>query len=250
MPILEQRLTVIYLEPAGTGDSGRLGSTVDYSFSRYEADLDRAREALGLERVYLLGHGHGALVALRYAIDRPEHLNGLVLYAASARVDGAFLRAALLGLRGSLKEPWFADATQALILEDAAASDEEFAALLMRELPLYVADFTHRSTEIVARAGVLRASLGPARATHHTFDLRPQLGRVSAPTLVISGARDYLFSPRFGDELAAGIRGSKRVTVENAGHFVHFEEERALAREIADFVEARERYRNCADGSC
>src|SRR5689334_6146214 len=80
MPALEEGLTVVYVEPLGSGGSGRL-PTHPYGYDRalHARALDRLLDHLGRPAVHLLGHGHGGRVAQYYALRRPERLAGLIL---------------------------------------------------------------------------------------------------------------------------------------------------------------------------
>lgn len=60
MPLLEDRLTMVYLEPIGTGASDRLaGHPFGYSVERYSQQLSGFLATLDLRDVFLLGHSHG-----------------------------------------------------------------------------------------------------------------------------------------------------------------------------------------------
>ncbi|MGW7363643.1 alpha/beta fold hydrolase [Streptomyces sp. NPDC054841] len=59
----------------GCGRSERRGP---YSLARSVADLEAVRQHFGLTRMALLGHSWGATLALRYALDHPEHVSRLV----------------------------------------------------------------------------------------------------------------------------------------------------------------------------
>src|SRR3954470_9826385 len=72
MPALEQHLTMVYLEPVGTGASGRLADPRDYRLDTYAGFVHGVVEHLGLPKVFLLGHSHGGFVAQRYALDHAD----------------------------------------------------------------------------------------------------------------------------------------------------------------------------------
>src|SRR5437773_7549056 len=76
MPELEKFLTVVYLDPRGAGDSSRPGAGA-YRMEDYVSDLEALREALGLDRMILLGHSYGGMVAQSYALAHPAGLQGL-----------------------------------------------------------------------------------------------------------------------------------------------------------------------------
>ena len=63
-------MTVVYLEPLGTGKSGRLRSHPDgYVRTLYADVIARLLDHLRVERVHLLGHSHGGFVAQRFGLD-------------------------------------------------------------------------------------------------------------------------------------------------------------------------------------
>ncbi|MBS1891609.1 MAG: 3-oxoadipate enol-lactonase, partial [Actinobacteria bacterium] len=60
------------------------------------------------------------------------------------------------------------------------------------------------------------------------LDLRPDLDRIAAPTLVVSGAEDVATPPATGRELAAGIPGAEFVELEGAAHLGNLERPEAV----------------------
>jgi proline iminopeptidase len=84
MPALEAKLTTVYVEPIGTGQSGRLPvHPHGYTFDRYARFLHGLIAHLDVPKVYLLGHSHGGLVAQRYALTYPGRLAGMILYSSA-----------------------------------------------------------------------------------------------------------------------------------------------------------------------
>jgi 3-oxoadipate enol-lactonase len=55
------------------------------------------------------------------------------------------------------------------------------------------------------------------------LDLRPQLGSVKAPTLVVSGAEDVAAPPSVGAYTARNIPGARLTVIQAASHFAHYE---------------------------
>jgi pimeloyl-ACP methyl ester carboxylesterase len=84
MPRLEESLTMVYVEPIGTGESGRLAEMTGYTVEAYARFLHGIIEHLAEPRVYLMGHSHGGFVAQAYALQHPERLAGLILYSTAA----------------------------------------------------------------------------------------------------------------------------------------------------------------------
>src|SRR5215471_2594882 len=142
MPQVERHLTMIYMEPVGTGASAKLASPKEYTLTRYAEELDAFRAALGLDKVFLLGHSHGGFVAQFYALAHQDHLRGLILHSTAPRLGADFNDSAVRKAKEFLgSKPWFEDAMSALNEENSAKTDDEMTADLSREIPLYFADF-------------------------------------------------------------------------------------------------------------
>ncbi len=76
---------VIRYDQLGAGKSSRITDTLLFTIPHFVAELDSVRRALGAERVYLVGHSWGTILAVEYYRAHPEQVAGLVL--ASAALD-------------------------------------------------------------------------------------------------------------------------------------------------------------------
>jgi proline iminopeptidase len=240
MPWLERALTVVYLEPAGTGASGALAQVPRSLVRRHADDVDAVRRALGVERIVLLGHSYGGGVAMRYAIEHGEHLAGLVLYSTSAVTDAAWSADTDAAVEGFAREPWFAAVHALLGAPPPPAEHEHDCTRLRRLMPFYFADYTHRHAELAAFVRTLRCWPRPEELAkdpkEQRDDLRPELARVAAPTLVITGRHDWLFPPKWAQVTAAALADARVIVLEESGHFAHLEQPQAFAAAVATFV--------------
>jgi proline iminopeptidase len=73
---------VIYYDQRGCGLSD-FQAGKGYSVDQAADDLDRLRQALGIDQWVVLGHSYGGLLAQCYALKYPETLKGLILLCAS-----------------------------------------------------------------------------------------------------------------------------------------------------------------------
>jgi pimeloyl-ACP methyl ester carboxylesterase len=240
---LWERFTLVLLNPRGTGGSSRPADPKAYRIDDYVSDLEELRVHLGLEKMLLLGHSHGGMVAQVYAARHPDRVEKLVLASTLARF-GAEQKEAMNELMEKRSgQPWYADAMAALEAEQEGrfSTDEEMSDLLFRELPLYFAHFG------AAEAGYLDTLKGEKlngdalrlfnTEIFETFDLRGELGKIKAPTLVITGDDDFICGPVCADEVAAGIKGSRKVIVGDSGHMIFIEQPEAFESEVADFLQ-------------
>jgi proline iminopeptidase len=232
---LEARATVVYIEPVGTGASGRLPDPSAYTLETYVKGVEAVRAALGLGRVTLLGHSHGGWVAQAYALAHPDRLRALVLYATTP-TSGADWGADVAARMASFAvEPWYAEA---MVEQPLPTTDAEASANWRRLAPFYFFDWTTRHAELAPLVREASVSIAPGMAFDAAppFDFRPRLASVTAPTLILVGARDFVCSPRWSEELHAGIAGSSLVRLEASGHMPHVEEPETFARAVGDFV--------------
>ncbi|MEV4762227.1 alpha/beta hydrolase [Micromonospora chokoriensis] len=235
-PGLEEHFTMVYVEPVGTGASGRLDSAEDYRMATYVRFLDAVVTHLGEPRVYLLGHSYGGFVIQRYALEHPDRVAGLALYDTSPLTGADFWAEAMTNLAAYPQRhpdrPEAASVPAALQRALTASDDETLSAGLSAALPVYFADFWARQAEFAPLQAGLRAWVAPAGAQDPVpFDVRDRLGEIVVPAVVIVGAHDFICGPRFAEELHAGLKDSRLVLLEQSGHFGHIEQP-------AEFIEA------------
>ena len=69
-------------------------------------------------------------------------------------------------------------------------------------------------------------------------DLTGELGRIDAPTLVVTGSEDPTITPARGDELASAIPGARHATLEGAAHLANVDQANAFTAALLDHLEA------------
>ncbi|HZT10981.1 MAG TPA: alpha/beta fold hydrolase [Actinomycetota bacterium] len=247
MPEVEKFATVVYLEPVGTGASGRLDDPNGYTIERYVKDVEGLRAVLGLDRFVLLGHSHGGFVAQAYALAYPNRLRGLILYDTSPTTGPVWQRDVEANLAWFEREPWFAEAKLALAQETTAKDDDEMTAVFRREMPLYFADWTAHAARYEPYRAAVRFAVAPGRAGTDpqapgqvgiapVFDVVSRLGEIRVPTLILSGTKDFVCSARFGRVLHEGIPESRLVLLPHSGHMGHIEEPLAFAAAVQEYL--------------
>jgi proline-specific peptidase len=241
---LWEKYTLVLLNPRGTGGSDRPPDSRAYQTDDYVDDVEALREHLGLERMLLLGHSHGGMVAQAYAARFPGRVRKLVLASTLARFGPAQEGAMRAGMEQRSNEPWYPDAAAALEEEQAAQyeTDEQISALAFREFPLYFARYGPVEAGYLDSLKTETVNGDALRLFNTeiftTFDLRSVHEHISAPTLVITGGEDFICGPACGDEIASGIKGAHKVIVGDAGHFLFVEQPEAFHSEVSDFLES------------
>jgi 3-oxoadipate enol-lactonase len=202
---------------------GHGGSPVPAGRYRIEdlgGDLLRLLDRLNLQRVAFCGLSLGGMVGLWLAANAPERLDQLVVCSAAARMprpDEYAARAKLVRAQGM----------------DAVADR-----VVGR---WFTPAFLTRRPDVVAGIKALLLGTPPEgyAATCEALaamDLRNDLRRIAAPTLVIAAADDPATPPEQSQQIARGITGAELAIIPNAAHIANVEQPEAVTNQILDHL--------------
>ena len=76
---IAQNNLIIYFDAFGRGKSDTAKNVAEYTLARDIEDIEGIRKALGYEKLNVLGHSYGGLVAQGYAVKYPSRVNHLIL---------------------------------------------------------------------------------------------------------------------------------------------------------------------------
>ncbi|MFJ7150593.1 4-carboxymuconolactone decarboxylase [Streptomyces sp. NPDC100445] len=169
-------------------------------------------DALGVQRFGYAGCALGGAVGIELALRHPERLASLALVAASPRfgtADEFRQRGVIVRTNGldpiarTAPDRWFTGGFAA-----AQPAITEWAVQMVR------------TTDPGCYIAACEALAG--------FDVRPELGRVGVPTLVLVGADDQVTGPAEARTLVAGIPDARLAVVPGASHLVPVEQPAAV----------------------
>jgi 3-oxoadipate enol-lactonase len=183
------------------------------ALEEHAQDLVELLDELKIERAHVAGVSFGGLVGMLLAALHPERVERLTVIAAT-----------------DYTEPWMRDdaVTGRMIAEGAAAGTGDGGDLVRQVsgatwsdwwLATQPPDFIESRARMVA---TLPAAyfLGAAAILRllETLDLRPQLPRITAPTLVIGGEHDRIFPVEHSRAIAAAIPDAQLEILNGTGH--------------------------------
>jgi proline iminopeptidase len=242
LPGLEGSNTMVYIEPIGTGGSGRLPDTGLYTLGRYVTHLRAVVEAVGGRGTALLGHAHGGSVLQQYITAYPDSVRALVLVCATPAWNEELIRETGDNLsRFAEQHAQHSEASdvEAAYLDMLTATDDQTLTHALRRLfPAYFRDYWGSSfASLFKLRSTITAWAEPSnRGAFERTDFRDRLHRVRTPALVIAGAWDPIVSPRWSRALAVSLPESRLVQLPGSAHMPHLEEPEIFSRTVTEFL--------------
>jgi pimeloyl-ACP methyl ester carboxylesterase len=218
LPHLPASLRVVSVSQRGHGGSDKPAS---YRTREFAADAAALIEALDLRGAIVVGHSMGSVNAMRLAIDRRDLVAGVVLAGAFASFGDnegivAFVRDAIEPLRDPIGRDFVAEWQQSTL---AHPVDPAFFEAIVDET-LKVPAFVWRA----AFRGLLED------------DFTADLPRITAPALLLWGSADAFASESDQQRIGRAVPGARRVTYDDAGHALHWEQPERFAADVAGFA--------------
>ncbi|HEX7927400.1 MAG TPA: alpha/beta hydrolase [bacterium] len=226
-PFLAQLATkfqLILLDNRGTGQSDK--PTDGYSTERMADDCAAVLEQAGVARAHVFGFSMGGMITQRVATRHAGKVHGLAIAGTNfgkGSIPADKRIAELLRMVPNDKmtakevayrqeEAYFVESYRA---KNRAALDQLFETVNKNPTPLH------------AVQGHLKVIDG--------FDGKGDLGKIKAPTLVITGDSDPLIPPGNSDIMAKAIPGAKLVVIPDTSHFFWMEKPQESAGALIDF---------------
>lgn len=218
---LAERLRLIRYDQRGHGESPVPNGP--YSLADLGGDLIALLDRLQIERASLCGLSLGGMAAMWVASEVPDRIDRLVLCCTSALLGPASdwqQRARTVrgfgvqAIADAVLARWFTPA----FLERRPPAVDRLDAML-------------RATPAEGYAGCCEAIRDMA--------LTDRLSRITAPTLVISGADDLATPPLHGQAIANAVPGARLDIVEDAAHLANVEQPEAITERILAHVTPR-----------
>lgn len=229
----------IYFEQRGTGRS-RPAKLAPESMTLQTAveDLEGLRVRLKQDRLLLVGHSWGGMLAMAYAVAHPDRVDRLILIGSGgptlefAQWFGDNIDARLRPEDLEARSYWRAAA------KNGVAPDKVALENVRAIVPGYFFDRKKGlafATEI--KDGALHQDVNEllfADLGKH-YDLGPGLRKLDRPVLIIHGHQDPI-GDKTAEDIHALIAGSTLTYINKSGHFPWIEQPDDFRRAIAEFL--------------
>ena len=220
MDTLAARRTLIYYDRHGCGLSDR--RRTDFTPEDDMLDLDAVIDASGSGQVDLFGISFGAMVAVRYAAEHPEHTRRLILWGAVPGNDPSVFPPEVQERLSAVATLRRADPDLAMRIFASQAFpsgvDPETFQLMLRALKEAATPEMQEKLETVL------------------FDNRDYLARVSVPTLVLHRRGDQVVPFAAGQYLARKLPNAQFVPLDGDCHLPNFGDVDSVLAPILKFL--------------
>ena len=240
MASLARRYKLVFFDQRASGKSDAEVDSSSMTVKTFVEDIDGVRRALHLGKVNLLGHSWGGLLAMRYALAHPDHLQSLILVnptpATSAMRDSSFATmsrrrspADTLAMSQIISSEGFKESSPETmtrlfrLLFKPVFADQRYADSLTLQFP---ADYALRRTMM----NYLNRDV-----TIKSYDLRAGLRDLRCRALIIGGDHDMV-PPEALNQIHHALSGSRLVIIRHCGHFPFIEAPQEFDKTIEQFV--------------
>jgi pimeloyl-ACP methyl ester carboxylesterase len=181
----------------------RPGMPLGTSMAQIADEHAKALRAEFGEPVNLVGMSTGGSIAQQLAADHPDVVRRLVIAGSAHRLDPVAARAHREYVERTAR------GQRGLHLVAGAAARNRIARTALAAL-MWLADPLSRPKDPTDMLVMARAE--------DAFDLADRLGEITAPTLVIGGARDFYYTPELFRRTAEAIPNGQLVLYPKADH--------------------------------
>ncbi|MEX2450445.1 MAG: alpha/beta hydrolase [Rhodospirillales bacterium] len=217
----EQYRVIAWDAPSYGSSAPRLTES-DTDVGLYASALKDFLDALGVEKVIMLGHSLGGVIATRFAGDHPERLAALVLsctHPGAAKPKGEPLH----------------EKYQQRIAERTQYDPLEYGRLQATKMTTgdTPPDLIEKIATIVAETCATHFPLN-ARMSQEA-DNRAGLANYTGPVLIINGGRDRLGPSDGHKRLIAALPHAHRIVFDHLGHSPYLEDPQTYNESLDEF---------------
>lgn len=235
MSPLAERMQLVYFDHRGQGRSAK-GDPARYTLDENVEDMEALRVHLGTGPIVSIGTSYGGMVAMAHAARYPAAVSHLILVVTAAHAGFNARARQIVAERGTAEQREVAGLLWEGKLDTLAALRRYYDVMG----PMYSHRFDAAASKLARDRGILTPeAINRAFAPGgflQSFDLRPELGRITAPTLIMAGAHDWICPPEFSEEIHRLIPGSDLRIFAHSSHSIRGDEPEAYLDAIRGFV--------------
>lgn len=230
---------IFYDQRASGGSSGNANSS-SITLNNFVMDLEGIRKEFNLDKMNLMGHSWGGLLAMFYAIRYPDNLNSLILISTAAASSDFW-------------KPFSSNVKRNRTPEDDLAlvkltASEDFknkrAEVVQKYLKVFFRVYFYNqslgddlNTQINKITAMNMDTINSLMIRNYlsNYNIHEELSAINCPTLVLHGDSDPIPS-EFAKKIHERIRNSKFILLKDCGHFPYVEAQKEFFDIMKDFL--------------
>lgn len=218
-PFADQYRVIIF-DARGSGQSG---GNPPFTHEQWAADIEGLRQHFGLGQIIMAGGSYGGFMAMEYTLRYPQNVKGLILRdtAGDHSHQAVAIENALKSDRVKIDQ-----AMLSRIFDGTCYDDADFKACFAAIQPLYNAKWDPAKDAARLEQTIFRHEAHNWAFSQNlpAYDLKPKLGEIRVPTLIVVGRHDWIVPVACSELLHRLIPGSQLEIFEQSGHSPQLEE--------------------------
>jgi pimeloyl-ACP methyl ester carboxylesterase len=195
----------------------------ELSFAYLVDHIREFMDVLGIEKANVAGHSMGGWIATLLAYESPDRLNKVVLSSAGGTATRPLQNMV------EFKVPTDEQIEQQLSRRTGSLPPEMDGQKLLQQYK----DMAHDPAHGEAFAKVMKHMTNPM--TRQRYNTLRRLAHIKVPSLILWGTADQTNDVSMGHDMHNGIKGSKMITFEGAGHGTPQERPDEWVKAVNDF---------------
>jgi proline iminopeptidase len=230
---------VIRYDQLGGGKSDTIADTSLFTIAHFVRELDSLRAALGYDKVHILGHSWGTILAYEYYRAHPEHVASITFGSAVFDVPAYEKRARSLVATLSDSAQKAIKGAEAAKKYDAPSYQNAINEFYGKYVFRHPVEADLDSTFKTVNEGIYNYMQGPSEftitGTLKKYNVRSGLPAIKVPTLYTVGEFDEV-----GADLvrgfAAATPGAKFELIPGSAHITSWDNPEAMLRVVREFL--------------
>jgi esterase len=219
---LRNEFHIAALDQRGHGDSDR-GTCADYRTEVFGSDILGIADALGWQKLSLVGQSMGGHNSMYVAATHPDRVERLVISDMEP-----VMRLDLIAYMRDAEAPPEYDTLEDVIAEASARNPRPSAVLQRRRAE-------HAVKEMPNGRLTVKYDFNAPKCWA-ALDLWPMLGKITCPTLLVRGAESPVLRPEVARQMVDAIPDCKLVEIKGAGHSIGLDNPADFDSAVREFL--------------